>query len=241
MECRKEIGKVSSFRKRNLLPISAVFAVLILIMIPTMIDSGSSSGGVTPNTCTTNQYATAITDTSGDLSCSQVAYTQLNNFPSSCSTNPQSAVYGVTTTLYCVRIKPIVQTISPATGFSTTSTSLVMVGLENYYTPSLAGTLLIAYNVILSSTVLAAQINIGLYYGTGTAPSSGSAVTGFSICNLQAAGFTATGIDATVAITCIDTGFGINTQYWFDLAVETTTSGATANVNDISMSIMEFA
>lgn len=120
------------------------------------------------------------------------------------------------------------QVYSSPTG--TNSGPGVMLGLAATITPASTGDVLI--------TLSASQANSGgtgatiqLYYGTGSAPSNGAALTGTSTGNKPVV--TGTGCAANSIVT----GLTVGTAYWFDLALAAI--GGTTSLTQVSLSIFE--
>lgn len=82
----------------------------------------------------------------------------------------------------------------------------------------------------LSNNTASALAEAVTTYGTGTAPSNGAALTGTQVGSQVAGNANIAGWRTPFSIGGIITGLTVGTPYWFDLAVSTGTSGATANV-----------
>jgi hypothetical protein len=134
---------------------------------------------------------------------------------------------------------PAVATSAAPTG--TESTTLVMCGIGQPFTPSGSGiVLVVATGGVINSTSGANTEVIGRY-GTGTAPANGAAVTGTA----WGAGATPTwtGPGATTkqdafALTDILT-LTPGTAYWFDLAQASTSGSVTSGVQNVKIVLVE--
>ncbi len=122
---------------------------------------------------------------------------------------------------------------------TTTSTSLVMAGYGKTFTPKSTGRVLILLITEANNNTAGDGVSLQINYGTGTAPSSGAAVTGTQAS--PAASITAAAASANVTVTlfAIVTGLTIGTSYWLDLAYAAVTGG-TAAVQIKGAMVVEF-
>lgn len=117
------------------------------------------------------------------------------------------------------------------------STSFLMFGLGILFTPSSTGRVLIVFRGTQTQSVTTAATHLRIYYGTGTAPANGAAVTGTSAnADLQITNAT-TSQQLPATLVALIGGLTIGTQYWFDVAG----SASSGNVNyfNIGDSIIE--
>lgn len=115
-----------------------------------------------------------------------------------------------------------------------TSTTLVMAGYGATFTPNRTGRVLIIMLCTLNNNTVGDGSAIQVNYGTGAAPTSGSAVTGtqatalitvkWDDATLATGGTTGT---KQVVLVGIVTGLTLNTTYWIDAAYESVTGGTT--------------
>jgi hypothetical protein len=108
------------------------------------------------------------------------------------------------------------------------STSWVMAGYAtgsygtaSTITPTVTGRVQLNFSVEVANATVGKDTQILLYYGSGTAPTNGAAVTGTS-CTGSSGIRTVTSTTASVGngsgVTCIVSGLSIGTTYWFDIA-----------------------
>jgi hypothetical protein len=133
---------------------------------------------------------------------------------------------------------------SPNAPAGTTSTTLVMMGLGGTWAFTPTGTGLVQVNVTgFGNTQTGLTFfQVGARYGTDSAPTNGTAVTGTrfgSAGDPQIEG-SGTGKQAGLAFTSILT-LTPGTAYWFDLALATGDASDTAVFADLSISIIELA
>ena len=102
-----------------------------------------------------------------------------------------------------------------------------MQGMAGSITPQWTGTVLVTFSGTIyepAGTAATIGINYQLSYGTGTAPTNNSTLTGtqFGIIQSNENGATVTAADMLqpYSITAIITGLAIGTTYWLDLAAE---------------------
>lgn len=129
---------------------------------------------------------------------------------------------------------------TPADPASTTSGSLVMMGLGATctYTPAGTGQVLAVITGQATTATASVAMTVGARRGTSTAPANGAAVTG-----------TAIGADQTIrpAGTAGGVGFTFTrvmnltpgTMYWIDLAIGTTNAADAAKVTSVDVSLVE--
>ena len=136
----------------------------------------------------------------------------------------------------------------PANPPSTTSGTLVMMGLGSTVTFTPHSTGKIEINLTCEIGVAAASTNVKVSprYGTGTAPANGTAVTGarFGLgadALIRPATPSVVSAVSTFACTDVITGLTTGTAYWFDMAIDTSNTSNAAFIQNVSMSITELA
>lgn len=150
----------------------------------------------------------------------------------------------LTTQTETLAVQPQVYQASPANPTGTTSTTGVMAGLAGAITPRVTGRVLITISGDLTNSAEDAGASVVIRYGTGTAPTNGSALTGTVVGNLSRGSVTAssTGVGATffIPFTChaIVSGLTVGTAIWIDLAQAAVTTG-TASISDLSITVFE--
>jgi hypothetical protein len=133
---------------------------------------------------------------------------------------------------------------------SATSTSGLMLGLGSSwkFTPKRTGTILVMVGGSITGNATAQSActgNLTLYYGTGLAPSNGSAASGtdqgtssqLSFTNVAS---TVTNMTYGMCVIALITGLTINTQYWFDFQVDIVAGWNTLGVTASSGAIAEY-
>ncbi len=120
---------------------------------------------------------------------------------------------------------------------STSSATAIMVGLTEYMTPVATGRA-VAVFVCTGSSTAANTWFIQGWYGTGTAPTGGDAVTGTAISTENRMVPSAGGLYDSIAVLGFATGLVVGTQYWFDLAFRSS-GGATATVEEFTYVVLE--
>jgi collagen type VII alpha len=120
---------------------------------------------------------------------------------------------------------------------STTSASPVMAGFAWYYTPSETGTVLLLAQFSMAYSGSNSGV-VGIYYGTGTAPSAGAAGVGSLAGALEGVGTVALSM---VTQTAILSGLSVGVQYWFDIFYYSQTGGQTTQIDNAVINIVELA
>ena len=127
----------------------------------------------------------------------------------------------------------------------TSSATKVMMGLGSAWalTPNATGRVRLTINGITSNTGTSVLHNINVYYGTGTAPVNGAALTGTAILTggdygtISASGAnTNTPISLTVEVS----GLTLATAYWFDLALGVASGTGAIRVNSVIIEEIKF-
>lgn len=118
---------------------------------------------------------------------------------------------------------------SSSVQFSTTNTSLTMVGVGAQFTPRVSGIVLLFVSTQIAVGSASTACNGGLFIGTGTPPSPGAAQTG----NSPGFGTTFAGNPYTAGMWvpwsqgAVFAGLTVGTQYWFDYAISNTGAAGT--------------
>lgn len=137
-----------------------------------------------------------------------------------------------------LNIVNFVQT-SPADPTGTTSTTGVMMGLAIAFTPIKTGCMYVSISASAQNSVSTDGASGIIYFGTGTAPTNGSAITGTQLGNFnQITRFSANSTLIPISFQGVVSGLTIGTVYWVDIAFRAITGG-TANINNLSVSIFE--
>jgi hypothetical protein len=125
---------------------------------------------------------------------------------------------------------------------STTSTSSVMMGLALALTPATSGMVLITLNGTVSSSTVGGTVFFQVYHGTGTPPAAGASTTGTGVGVNMGAQISPSGTNTQNFITSTwpVQGLIVGTQYWFDVAIATGTSGATADLYATNFYVTEY-
>lgn len=128
---------------------------------------------------------------------------------------------------------------SPSNPSGTTSTTGVMMGLNQLITPLITGKVMVIISGCMKNTTNTDGTQTQIRYGTGTAPTNGASLTGTTAGGLvhydNPAGLT---IHVPVTVQAIVSGLTIGTPYWFDLSLASITGG-TSNIESLSVSIIE--
>jgi hypothetical protein len=136
----------------------------------------------------------------------------------------------------------------PANPPSTTSGTLVMMGLGSTvtFTPQSTGKIAINLTCEIGDAAASANVTVSPRYGTGAAPAHGAAVTGARfglgadalICPARPSVVSAV---STFACTDVIAGAATGTVYWFDIAIGTSDTVNAAFIQNVSVSITELA
>ncbi|MDE1831714.1 MAG: hypothetical protein KGI02_05005 [Thaumarchaeota archaeon] len=139
--------------------------------------------------------------------------------------------------LYGTTFGPLL--VTPSNPATTNSTTLVMAGLALQYTPVNSTRLKVTAQVTLSNSVAGDGGKIQISYGTGTAPSNGSALTGTQLGQVtQTVSPNANGALQATTFSLV-TNVDVGTPYWFDLAYAAV-NGGVLSVSNITIIIEEF-
>ncbi|HTA83602.1 MAG TPA: collagen-like protein [Bacteroidia bacterium] len=118
-------------------------------------------------------------------------------------------------------------------------TAALMQGLGATITPGASGKILVVISAQIANSTLNDGGRIQLYYGTGTAPANGAAVTGTAVGGTIEYGDVKTaGNFYPISTNVIITGLTTGTTYWVDLSLIALTGG-TASLSNVSISIIE--
>lgn len=138
---------------------------------------------------------------------------------------------------YAVTTTPNTYQASPGNPTGTTSTTEVMMGLSGSFTASSTGRVLAIITGNMDNNSGDAS-NGQMYFGTGTAPTNGAALTGTAVGTKVIYGATIS--NQFLPFTCSAIiSLTPSTAYWFDMALANGTGGGTAAINNLSISICE--
>lgn len=128
---------------------------------------------------------------------------------------------------------------TPANPASTTSTTLVMMGLGASVTYHPIGTGIVTVQVAGTGATASAGVgfNVGIRYNTGTAPAHGAAVTGTT----AGADITdhGSGTSQVGWASCARLALTAGSTYWFDIALSTSNAADAASVSSVMFVIQE--
>lgn len=147
----------------------------------------------------------------------------------------------VATTAYVDRaVTPAVYNGTPADPTGTANTTGLMMGLGGAatITPVISGKVLIIVSGTIQSTSGSGGYKHQLYYGSGTAPTNGAALTGSTAsANVQTTSVGAN-LSLPFSVQGIVSGLTLNTAYWIDMGIAAVTAG-TASIKTLTISAME--
>lgn len=127
----------------------------------------------------------------------------------------------------------------PSNPTGTSSTSLVMMGLDVAFTPESTGSVWITVVGQLVNSTAGKGVQGNIKTGTGTAPVNGAANTGTSR-GVSTAWSDVPSTSIPFILEGFATGLTLGTAYWCDLAVEAISSG-TATVSGVWVYLIEAA
>jgi len=139
------------------------------------------------------------------------------------------------------------KTVKPANPSTTVSLTLVMMGLgaaasPAVFTPTLTGIVRVTVVGVAGTNTGAVNYTMGGRYGTSTAPSNGAAVSGTAY-GVGAADWSirspAAGSGSAFALSEIITGLTPGTQYWFDIALDTSNASDAAFLQSVCFTFQE--
>jgi hypothetical protein len=133
--------------------------------------------------------------------------------------------------------------INPAGPASTTST---MAGMGVTFTPTRNGRVLLMFNgqiVTPASSAAGSGVQVALYYGTGTAPANGAAVTG-TLVGTSVRGQQSSAAGASQGwwpfhLCGFVTGLAVGTTYWADISQALAIAGAGPIIQTLNFTWME--
>lgn len=131
------------------------------------------------------------------------------------------------------------QVISPDPTGTTSTSPAVMMGMGStcHITPTNSGAITLLITGVVTNSNTAGGAQIGLYYGTGTAPSNAAALTGTKLGNITGVG-QANNTYYPFALTAVVTGQATGTSLWFDDSLNAVSSG-TASILAVTCSASE--
>jgi parallel beta-helix repeat protein len=140
------------------------------------------------------------------------------------------------------------ENFKPPNPSSTTSGTLVMMGLGStvMFTPNSTGKIEINLTCEVGVAAASTNVTVGPRYGAMPAPANGTAVTGtrFGLgadALIRPATPSASSAVSTFACTDVITGLAPGTAYWFDVATETSDPPNAAFIQNVSVSVIEVA
>ena len=136
-----------------------------------------------------------------------------------------------------VAVQPTVTQASPANPAGTASTTGVMMGLAGSFTPVVTGRVLIVLTGNCHNNTAGDGCTVSGRYGTGAAPTNGSALTGTVIGSKFTTSATANA-DVGFAVIAIVTGLALGAAIWLDLSLAAFTGG-TATMTNPQISVIE--
>lgn len=155
------------------------------------------------------------------------------------STNADVLKYSnASSTFNVLSTKSSTLTGTPADPTGTTSTTAVMMGLNQTITPAVSTRLLITICGQMANNTINDGATVQVRYGTGTAPTNGAALTGTQLGASQTFTALVAAQKDGFSITGIATGLTIGTAYWIDAALNVVTGG-TATVTGITVTASE--
>jgi hypothetical protein len=121
----------------------------------------------------------------------------------------------------------------------TTSTTLVMAGYGQTFTPSKTGRVLIILLANVNNNTAGDGVQAVLSYGSGTPPAANSALTGTQAGGTAKETSAAASASNEVALAAVVSGLTVGTTYWLDVAYSAVTGG-TATISIIYALVIEF-
>jgi len=130
-----------------------------------------------------------------------------------------------TTTLNCYPPTLNAYTYVNNSQVSTTSSSLIQVGMKISYTPD-TSTIYVSGIAGAQTNILTCGVGEQIDYGTGSAPGQGHAQTGTLIGNVVSIIPATTGIQISIPLDGAVSGLIAGTTYWFDIALRALPGGS---------------
>lgn len=121
---------------------------------------------------------------------------------------------------------------------STSSTTVVMMGLGVKITPRSSGRILVIVTGMAGNGTIGSGCNSQVRYGTGTAPANGAALTGSTSGQEKAFVASTAAGQQGFSLSTIITGLIVGTEYWIDVGLKAVTSG-TASIAGIDVVSLE--
>ena len=122
--------------------------------------------------------------------------------------------------------------VSVAAPVGTSSTTFVMQGLDLSVTATIATKLLLSVSGDVANSLNNGETDMQLFYGTGTPPVNGAALTGTALGSMLRYEASTGGSVGPFAKTVVVTGLTLGTTYWFDVGLKVVTgNGSIANVD----------
>ena len=132
--------------------------------------------------------------------------------------------------------------LSNSTAYSpagTASTSFIMIGYGQTFTPSKTGRVLVILLANVNNNTAGDGIQAVLSYGSGTPPAPGSAITGTQVGGIAKVTSAAANAALEIALAAVVTGLTVGTTYWLDVAYSAITAG-TASMSIVYALVVEF-
>jgi hypothetical protein len=121
---------------------------------------------------------------------------------------------------------------------STVSTTAVMMAAGGTITPVLSTRAMIMISGQMANSTAGDGATVDVRYGTGTAPSNGSAVTGTLVGIAQSSTSVSAGQKSGFCVCVPITGLTVGTAVWVDLSLMAVTGG-TASITGVTVSVVE--
>lgn len=128
---------------------------------------------------------------------------------------------------------------NPAT---TTSATIVMMGLGGVgltLTPAVTGNAVVQVRGMVTNNTNGDISTVGLYFGTGTAPTNGAAVTGTRIAGLLNYTMPAANQASFFEFVIPVPGLTLSTAYWFDVGLSNQDGASVARVYNVYGTVSE--
>jgi hypothetical protein len=142
-------------------------------------------------------------------------------------------------TLLLNNVSVLLNNGTPFSPPGTTSTTLVMAGYGQTFTPSKTGRVLIILLANVNNDTAGDGVQAELRYGTGNPPAPNSALAGTQVGGTAKETSTAASASNEVALAAVLTGLTVGTTYWLDVAYSAVTGG-TATISIIYALVIEF-
>ena len=152
---------------------------------------------------------------------------------------PSGAGSGEWTRLTKVQAAGVHLNGQPAAPSATASTTAIMAGLAQTFTPSSTGNILVVISGIAFNSLSGDGGDIGLRYGSGAvSPVYGASSAGTALCRLLT--YTGAAVNQKIPFTVQGSvsGLAVGSPYWVDLAINADPAGS-LTVNDLTVTVIE--